>query len=178
MVLCSPTITTAELATFKLAAIEECDELGVMDWNLAELPEDTNVSSLRKCKTHPSELGIVSSKYDLDAEEANLTSPVKRGELAEHSELIKRGICTQGGRGHGIDYDYGCENGWCWRNCDGPFGGVVLDPTSTKTWCWLAYESGNGDWTPCGRWQDCEWSYNNKAAKCGKGNCNACGCGC
>lgn len=165
---CSPTASSAELAT-----TEECGELGVMEWNQAELPEGTDVSTLRKCKKHPSELGITSPLYDASVGEVNLTSPAKRGELiAKAAEIEKRGDCATGGRGTGFDYDYGCDNGWCWRNCDGPF------LNWPKTWCWLAYESGNGGWTPCGRWQDCEWSYNNKAAKCGKGDCKACGCGC
>ena len=170
--LCSPTTSLAELAV-----AEECGELGVMEWNQAELPEGTDISTLRKCKKHPSELGIASPLYDLSVGEADLTSPVEHGELiAEVAEITKRGTCAQGGRGWGPEYDYGCDNGWCWRNCDGPF--LVLPQAPKKSWCWLAYESGNGGWTPCGRWQDCEWSYNNKAAKCSKGNCKACGCGC
>jgi hypothetical protein len=168
--LCSPTASPAELAV-----IEECGELGVMEWNQADLPEGTDISTLRKCKKHPSELGITSPQYNATIEESDLTSAAKRGELiATDAELEKRGQCTTGGRGHGLDYDYGCDNGWCWRNCDGPF----WQTGERKTWCWLAYESGAGGWTPCGRWQDCEWSYNNKAAKCGKGDCKACGCGC
>jgi hypothetical protein len=169
-VLCSPTTSLAELA------IKECGELGVMEWNQAELPEGTDISTLRKCKKHPSEVGITSSQYNPDIGEADLTSPAKRGELiAEVAEITKRDHClVSGGRGTGFDYDYGCDNGWCWRNCDGPFWSSI----EKKTWCWLAYNDGNGDWTPCGRWQDCEWSYNNKGSKCGKGDCKACGCGC
>ncbi|EUC43040.1 hypothetical protein COCMIDRAFT_101862 [Bipolaris oryzae ATCC 44560] len=168
--LCSPTTSAVE------ATVEDCGELGVMEWDPASLPEGTDVSALRKCKKHPSELGIVSPLYD-PASETEVTNSSKRGELLDEvAALDKRGVCSKGGRGSGYDYDYGCDKGWCWRNCDGPF--VNADVGLKKTWCWLAYESGNGGWTPCGRWQDCEWSYNNKAAKCGKGDCKACGCGC
>lgn len=167
--LCSPTATTTETTT------EECGELGVMEWDQANLPEGTDVSALRKCKKHPAELGIVSSLYNPD-EEADTTSSTKQEDPIEVASIAKRGLCPKGGRGTGWDYDYGCDKGWCWRNCNGPF--ISENPLSKKTWCWLAYESGNGGWTPCGRWQDCEWSYNNKAAKCGKGDCKACGCGC
>jgi hypothetical protein len=168
--LCSPTASPAEFTA------EECGELGVMDWDPANLPEGTDVSALRKCKKHPAELGVASSLYD-PSTETDLISSVKRGELVEEAAgLDKREICLEGGRGMGFDYDYGCDKGWCWRNCNGPF--VSTNPAAPKPWCWLAYEGGNGGWTPCGRWQDCEWSYNNKNAKCGKGDCKACGCGC
>jgi hypothetical protein len=179
--LCSPTVNKRadDLTALKLAAVEKCGDLGVMDWKLSELPKDVDISTLRKCKKHPSELGITSSEYDPEATAANLTSPVKRGELIELTELTeldKRKVCADGGRGTGVDYDYGCVKGWCWRNCDGPF--LPLPPRLTKSWCWLAYDGGNGDWTPCGGWADCEWSYNNKNAKCAKGDCKSCGCGC
>ncbi|EUC33609.1 hypothetical protein COCVIDRAFT_23019 [Bipolaris victoriae FI3] len=168
--LCSPTAEAVE------ATVEDCGELGVMEWDPATLPEGTDISALRKCKKHPSELGIASPLYD-PASETEVTNSSKRGDLLDEvAAIAKRGVCSKGGRGSGYDYDYGCDKGWCWRNCDGPF--VNADVGLKKTWCWLAYESGNGGWTPCGRWQDCEWSYNNKAAKCGKGDCKACGCGC
>lgn len=102
--------------------------------------------------------------------------------LAEDSleELAKRQsvggiLCPQqGGRGSGTDYDYGCTGGYCWRNCRVHSASVM----SGKPWCWLKYEAGNRGWVPCGRWQDCEWSYNNKNARCATGNCDACGCDC
>ncbi|RMI99083.1 hypothetical protein CDV36_016058 [Fusarium kuroshium] len=105
-------------------------------------------------------------------------NPVNQSLVVEGEGLGKRYDCTNGGRGRGADYDYGCDKGWCWRNCDVNVrwaGGLAGQP---KPWCWLAYDGGKGGYTPCGRWQDCEWSYNNKNAKCKKGNCKACGCGC
>ncbi|KAJ5037622.1 victoriocin [Bipolaris maydis] len=125
--LCSPTTSAVE------ATAEDCGELGVMEWDTANLPEGTDVSALRNPLYDPTS-------------ETEVANSSKRGELLDEvAALAKRGVCSKGGRGSGYDYDYGCDNGWCWRNCDGPFG--------------------NGGWTPCGRWQDCEWSYNNKAAK-------------
>ncbi|KAI9172852.1 hypothetical protein HJFPF1_02366 [Paramyrothecium foliicola] len=166
--LCSPTVA---LLADRAAVEAECGELGVMDWNLEGPSANTDISALRKCKKHPSELGIASPAYNPDIEENDLESISVRSDI----RLFHRQTpsCEEGGRGKGHDYDYGCDKGWCWRNCGGPFG-----LTYNKPWCWLAYEGGKGGWTPCGGWKDCEWSYNNKNAKCAKGNCKACGCGC
>ncbi|CAM1508007.1 Fc.00g048550.m01.CDS01 [Cosmosporella sp. VM-42] len=181
--LCTPLEADGAVIHAERAAIAtECGALGVMEWNLEDLPEGTNATALRKCKEHPLSLGISSplknpaeKAKNLDSsigKEVSLETPAERDE----SLIEKRQRCaTGGGRGHGADYDYGCDNGWCWRNCNVESSIIVLDK---KPWCWLAYEGGHGGWTPCGRWQDCEWSYNNKNAKCGKGNCKACGCGC
>ncbi|KAL2211262.1 hypothetical protein CC79DRAFT_1317417 [Sarocladium strictum] len=169
----------------RVALRGECGELGVMDWDLTVLPEGTDVSVLRRCKEHPSEIGVTSHLLSPEASPEDLDSSYGKREVLgtspnEERDLDKRYSCPAGsGRGKGqFEYDYGCDKGWCWRNCDvnvgSPGGGEGL----RKPWCWLAYEGGHGGWTPCGRWQDCEWSYNNKNAKCGKGDCKACGCGC
>ena len=166
------------------AAVEaECGALGVMEWDLKDLPEGTDTAALRKCKKHPSELGIGSPLRNGAEIDENLDSSVGKKvsleSLAKREESLfdKREVCPVGqGRGSGWDYDYGCDNGWCWRNCNAEIN--FLYPWNGKPWCWLAYEGGWGGWTPCGRWQDCEWSYNNANAKCGKGDCAACGCGC
>lgn len=132
-------------------------------------------------REHPALRGEVSPLYNPNARPEDLISPPNRGVTTTDDDtdtgtLEKRGSCPVygEGRGNGVDYDYGCDKGWCWRNCNGPF----LDPTKKKSWCWLAYEGGWGPWTPCGGWYDCEWSYNNVDAKCGKGDCGACGCSC
>ncbi|EMD61770.1 hypothetical protein COCSADRAFT_38606 [Bipolaris sorokiniana ND90Pr] len=167
--LCSPTASVAD------PTAEKCAELEALGQDQGNPLSESDATALRKCGKHPAELGLVSSLYNPD-EKANLTSPANRGKLLDElTGLQKRAYCQDGGRGHGWDYDYGCTNGWCWRNCEGPFNGAL---EFRKTWCWLAYEAGSGGWTPCGRWQDCEWSYNNKNAKCAKGNCKSCGCGC
>ncbi|KAH6616271.1 victoriocin [Boeremia exigua] len=138
--------------------------------------QSADLAAIENSDVHPAELGIYSPLYDPTQDEANLTSSAGQGELlTEVAKIAARGTCSSGGRGGGTDYDYGCDKGWCWRNCGGPFYDVF---DKGKSWCWLKYESGNGGWTPCGRWQDCEWSYNNKQAYCAKGDCPSCGCGC
>ncbi|UPK95931.1 hypothetical protein LCI18_006866 [Fusarium solani-melongenae] len=150
-----------------------------MEWKLSDLPEGTKIAALRKCREHPASFGILSSLANPGDSSEDLKRFANHQSLvSEGGSLTKRYDCTNGGHGRGADYDYGCNGGWCWRNCDvnvGWPGGLAGQP---KPWCWLAYDGGKGGWTPCGRWQDCEWSYNNKDAKCGKGNCKACGCGC
>lgn len=130
-------------------------------------------------EVHPYSLGITSPLYDPSAKKEDLESSPKKPDTRQSRRdagLVERAaVCDAGGRGNGIDYDYGCTGGWCWRNCNGPWH----DPFAfKKEWCWLKYSGGNGGWTPCGGWKDCEWSYNNKNAKCAKGNCKSCGCGC
>uniref|UniRef100_A0A8H7K1K7 Uncharacterized protein n=1 Tax=Bionectria ochroleuca TaxID=29856 RepID=A0A8H7K1K7_BIOOC len=190
--LCTP--LDADLA----AAEAECGPLGVQEWDLNDLPEGTDVNALRKCREHPADLDIGSSLEDSSAtpellesstgEEFNPdeiledTSPRESTGLEARQKWSGGEFCPGStGRGTGADYDYGCTKGWCWRNCNVHLE-QVLQPWHHKPWCWLAYNGGNGKWTPCGRWQDCEWSYNNKNAKCGKAqkgkSCKACGCGC
>lgn len=156
------------LATRALCTTIET-ECGVLD--VKNIPEGTDLTALKSCQEHPISLGISSSLENPNETPENLESSI--GKRSSDDGLTKRNSCPRG-RGNGPDYDYGCDKGWCWRNCNKPPG--VWD--TPKPWCWLKYEGGNGGWTPCGRWQDCEWSYNNKNAKCAKGNCKSCGCGC
>lgn len=173
--LCTPTTVQPGRA----AVQAECGALGVMEWN--DLPENTDRTALRNCKKHPSELRIASPAYKPDEDAKNLESnnstPNDSRQSRRNTGLETREyICDAGGRGQGPDYDYGCIKGWCWRNCNGPWLPDLY--VVKKEWCWLAYEGGKGGWTPCGGWKDCEWSYNNRHAKCAKGNCKSCGCGC
>ncbi|KAH6879553.1 victoriocin [Thelonectria olida] len=182
--LCNPASNEAS----RRAALEaECGDLGVMKWNPEDLPAGTDISKLPKCKVHPYSLGINSTSYNPDEKAEDLESSSSAQHPAGQQKRGKGHASPRwspgcngghdgegggGGRGNGLDYDYGCSGGWCWRNCGGPF------TAWPKPWCWLAYEGGKGGWTPCGGWKDCEWSYNNKNAKCAKGNCKACGCAC
>ncbi|KAF4447188.1 hypothetical protein F53441_9235 [Fusarium austroafricanum] len=133
------------------------------------------IESPENCLKHPTELGIKSSLYDPQGEKESAEGDQSPAGISRRDP--NQAVCPLGkGRGNGLDYDYGCTDGWCWRNCGGPFPLFA----ERKPWCWLKYESGKGGWTPCGRWQDCEWSYNNKQAYCAKKKkgCGECGCGC
>jgi hypothetical protein len=137
--------------------------------------DEACLDSPEDCLKHPTELGIKSSLYDPKGEtDSSAESAESHARLAPRKE---EDVCpSPGGRGSGLEYDYGCVEGWCWRNCNGPFSFFA----DRKTWCWLKYEAGNGGWTPCGRWQDCKYSYDKKNAKCAKKKkgCGECGCGC
>lgn len=73
------------------AALEaECGGLGVMEWNLDELPQGTNITNLRKCREHPTT-------------------------IAEQRLYLHKRSC----RSKDEDTQYGCADGWCWKtNCD------------------------------------------------------------
>lgn len=131
------------------------------------------------CLQHPTELGIKSSLYDSSQGETESSADTANDGTGLSPRQDDRVMCPPGkGRGQNMDYDYGCDEGWCWRNCRTgrtfPLGAI------SKPWCWLKYEAGVGGWTPCGRWQDCKYSYDKKNAKCAKKKkgCGECGCGC
>lgn len=70
----------------------------------------------------------------------------------------------------------GCsKSGFCWKTCPGSRAG---------TWCWLAWDGGNGDWLSCKGDPNAGQRYCERMAadtsqfKCGRGSCNACGCKC
>lgn len=109
---------------------------------------------------------------------ADLGADAALPETSENPLAILGNLEKRACRSRASDTQWGCDKGWCWRtNCGD--AEHDLKKRGTGQWCWLAYEGGHGGWTPCGRWQDCKWSWDNKNAKCGIGkNCGACGCGC
>jgi hypothetical protein len=78
---------------------------------------------------------ITSPLENPDASPVDLDSSYGKSEELETSPNEERGLekrysCPDGsGRGRGqFEYDYGCDKGWCWRNCDvnvGSLGGGV-----------------------------------------------------
>ncbi|SPJ73058.1 uncharacterized protein FTOL_02787 [Fusarium torulosum] len=131
------------------------------------------------CLKHPTELGIKSPLYDPSQGETESSAENVNTDMGLSPRDDDGAMCPLGkGRGTGMEYDYGCDEGWCWRNCR--TGPTFPMAAKRKPWCWLKYEAGVGGWTPCGRWQDCKFSYDKKNAKCAKKKkgCGECGCGC
>lgn len=180
--------TPLEAVKVDKATIKECGVLGVQQWDRKQLTKAeslANGAKIRLCNEHPAEHGIKSPTYDPNVKPEDLDSSIGKEDVGtspvEKTGLEKRYPCYSGGRGHGNDYDYGCDNGWCWRNCDVNFlepGGLF---GTTKPWCWLAGGGGWGAWSTCTVWQDCKNLYDYHDAKCGNGpvnSCKACGCSC
>lgn len=85
----TPTAPPSDSPASNLAALEaECGALGVMNWDLEDLPADVDRSQLRKCREHP---------HDMTT-------------LKERGILEKRWCVSHD--------DGGCsKSGYCWRAC-------------------------------------------------------------
>lgn len=137
-------------------------------------------SNQAPAKQHRALMGIASPLHNRTERPEKIESTPNNNNNAKPVHLLPPGVsgkhgCRVGGRGHGYDHDYGCDQGWCWTNCAGPF---ILPPERTKPWCWLAYKGGTGDWVPCKRWSNCEYAHLLENAKCSRGNGKPGGCGC
>ncbi|PLB47061.1 hypothetical protein P170DRAFT_438773 [Aspergillus steynii IBT 23096] len=161
-------LSSALTLTPKGDPVVECGDLGVMTVDPADLPAGVAPSDVRKCLDHP--LGRNrhvkgASLAPLDAVDASFyngtgdtdTSPVEARVDGLDGALEKR-ACYK-------DAPYGCSGGYCWKACG---------DMNKGEWCWTAAKDGLGAWMKCSTWQHCgTTSY-----ACGKGGCQACGCGC
>ncbi|KAI0147312.1 hypothetical protein GGR57DRAFT_515861 [Xylariaceae sp. FL1272] len=120
------------------SARNSCGILGVMNFNLADLPANINQSAICQCAEQP--LRVTSLRDDGD----------------DHSLLAKR-YCYKDSR-------FGCTNGWCWKTCvpdsgswDGEWcwtaknGGMGdWETCSTNTDCSDDMACGEGGCADCG----------------------------
>ncbi|KAH7139309.1 hypothetical protein B0J11DRAFT_564113 [Dendryphion nanum] len=153
----SPVAVREEIAQIQSAEeiASECGELGVM-----EVPEGEDPSLYRKCRDHP--LGHArgvqlapASKRMAEIKKRNAEiSPAHYLERRRIDDLKKR-ACWWG------PYWYGCSDHSCWASC-GP------NYQQTGAWCWLAINSGRGEWAKCSNNEQCNLN-NNQDLKCGGG---------
>ncbi|KAG7097998.1 hypothetical protein E1B28_005306 [Marasmius oreades] len=79
------------------ADIAECGELGVLTYNLTDLPEGVDPKSVRKCAGHP---GL-----------PQITPEIAARDGAPVSTILGKRSCWYGTN------PYGCSSGFCWKSC-------------------------------------------------------------
>ncbi|KAF2026613.1 hypothetical protein EK21DRAFT_73783 [Setomelanomma holmii] len=144
----------------------ECGALGVM-----AVPAGVDASTVRHCAEHSlgREHVLVASGDDADNTDdlaqrnVDIDLTQRDTDDAPESENTPESIFGTARRGCNKNMaDYGCQKGYCWRQC----------VPGSGAWCWLAEGSGRGPWVRCSYASQCRYEGN-----CGVG-CAACGCSC
>ena len=129
---------------------EECGDLGVMDFDVKDLPEGVKPEDVRKCRDHPN----------------SLSSPNNHTNILAQSS---RNSCYFGKQA------IGCSNLYCWAKCSS--NGQSVDDKGE--WCWLAGGGGFGPWQGCQTDLDCLKTQDSTGCGVETWwPCPACGCGC
>ncbi|KAG7097997.1 hypothetical protein E1B28_005305 [Marasmius oreades] len=119
------------------ADIAECGELGVLTYNLTDLPEGVDPRSVRKCAGHPLQ---------------RITPEIAARDGAPAVSIMGKRDCWFGS-------PFGCTNNyywktcgsngeWCWTARDGGFGAWA--GCSTFQDCSIDIDCGQGDCGQCG----------------------------
>ncbi|KAI1460256.1 hypothetical protein F4805DRAFT_454683 [Annulohypoxylon moriforme] len=112
--------------TLNRAAASECGDLGVMEYDEAQLPRGMTSSDVRKCAKHPLGNSRVKGEGSLAPEDGT-----------DDAATLQARECY-------YDAQYGCTDGYCWKSCGQP-----------GQWCWAAQGDGTGPWVQCASYKDC-----------------------
>ncbi|KAF9262624.1 hypothetical protein L218DRAFT_394915 [Marasmius fiardii PR-910] len=109
------------------ADVAECGELGVLTYNVSDLPAGVSPDSVRKCANHP--LG-------------KITPEIAARDGAPATNILGKRDCWYGA-------SYGCSGDagkpkYCWKTCG-----------ANGEWCWTAQGGGWGPWIGCNTAEDC-----------------------